>query len=173
MGSSNYREAKLSLALIGCAFGVRIELTTAPAVTFWKFNFQLQNTTLTDETKDKSVSGMPGTRGAVPVPLKAGGRDLTKDILEALEAKESFMTNIEFPNVSQQEIKAALDRLRSRSMIDYETLDSEQVLLTKEGREIAEEGSHEYKVWDVVKSKGKIAIKDLPVRKFHMWNEVR
>ncbi|KAF2093529.1 hypothetical protein NA57DRAFT_68998 [Rhizodiscina lignyota] len=105
---------------------------------------------------------MPGTRGPVPVPLKANGRDLTQEILDSLAEKDSFKTNEEFPDVPQQEIKAALDRLGSRSMIQYDTLDSEQILLTQEGRMIAEEGSHEYKVWEVVKSKGKIAIKDLP-----------
>lgn len=106
---------------------------------------------------------MPGTRGAVPVPLKDGGRDLTQAVLDALSQREDFTTSEEFPELSQQEIKAALDRLGSRSMIQYDTLDSEQVLLTPEGKMIAEAGSHEYKVWEMVKSKGRVAIKELPV----------
>lgn len=34
--------------------------------------------------------------------------------------------------------------------------------MTKEGQSIAQEGSHEYKVWDAVRQKGKISIKELP-----------
>ena len=88
---------------------------------------------------------------------------MTQEILTELAEKDGFVSNKAFPDVSQQEIKAALDRLASRSMLHYETLDSEQIVLTNEGRQIAEQGSHEYKVWEVVKRRGKIAIKELPV----------
>lgn len=108
---------------------------------------------------------MPGTRGPVPVPQKES-RDLTQTVLDLLSQKDTFKTSEEFPDVSQREIKAALDRLGSRSMIEYDTLDSEKLLLTAEGKTIVDEGSHEYKVWDAVKSKGKVAIKELPVRSF-------
>lgn len=108
---------------------------------------------------------MPGTRGAVPVPLKAQGHDLTQEVLDALAEKDKFKSNEQFPDVSQAEIKAALDRLRSRQMVDYDTQEQEKASLTEEGRTIAEEGSHEYKVWEAVKSQGKIAIKELPVIK--------
>ncbi|MBE7179747.1 MAG: hypothetical protein INR71_00810 [Terriglobus roseus] len=106
---------------------------------------------------------MPGVRGAVPVPLHSQGRDLTQEVLDALAEKDEFTTDVQFPDVTQIEIKAALDRLRSRFMVDYDTRDQETVVLTPEGEMIANEGSHEYKVWEAVKSKGKIAIKELPV----------
>jgi len=106
---------------------------------------------------------MPGTRGPVPVPLQAGGRDLTQQILDLLDEKEPLQTNVDFPDTPQSEIKAALDRLASRSMLTYETNDTEQVLLTGEGQTICDEGSHEYKVWDAVQQKGQLPLKELPV----------
>lgn len=86
--------------------------------------------------------------------------DLTADILRKVE-KQEVRTDEAFPTVPQGEIKAALDRLGSRSMIEYDTNDSENVILTEEGQQIADEGSHEWKVWEAVKSKGRIPVKDL------------
>jgi len=117
---------------------------------------RLRYKTVTDQA-------MPGTRGPVPVPLVEGGRDLTQQVLDVLENTEPLHTNIEFPDVSQRDIKAALDRLASRSMLTYDTQEAEQVLLTTEGQTICDEGSHEYKVWDVVQQKGKVPLKELPV----------
>ena len=94
-------------------------------------------------------------------PCANGTADLTTRILQALEHDEPIRTADAFPNVSQGEIKAALDRLASRSMVEYETNDAEQVVLTEEGQQICDEGSHEWKVWEAVKSKGRLPIKDL------------
>ncbi|KAI9705251.1 MAG: Phenylalanyl-tRNA synthetase, beta subunit, cytoplasmic [Bogoriella megaspora] len=108
---------------------------------------------------------MPGARGPVPVPLTTNSsqpRDLTKEILTKLETKPKLETSQDFQDVSQAEIKAALDRLASRQMIEYQASDSEKVVLTAEGQTICEQGSHEYKVWDAVKRKRSIKIKDLP-----------
>ena len=105
---------------------------------------------------------MPGTRGPVPVPMQANGsRDLTRDILSTLDTQPEIDTSKELGDISQAEIKAALDRLASRGMVQYETNDTEQVVLTEEGQQICDEGSHEWKVWEAVKSKGRISIKDL------------
>lgn len=112
---------------------------------------------------------MPGQRGPVPVPLNNGSRDLTLDILETLEHTDPIQSSTTFPDVPQAEIKAALDRLKSRLMVQYDTADSEVVVLTTEGKQIADEGSHEYKVWKVVKDSGKVSLKELPVRDYsHM-----
>lgn len=97
------------------------------------------------------------------MPLQAGGRDLTLEILEALDSNPTFATSAQFPQISQNEVKAALDRLASRLMVTYETKDTEQVLLTPEAQGICDEGSHEYKVWDAVRKNGKIEIKELAV----------
>lgn len=108
------------------------------------------------------TDSMPGQRGPVPVPLQANGgqRDLTADILTAVDEQPKVQTGEAFPDVSQAEIKAALDRLASRSMVEYDTNDREEVVLTSEGQQIADEGSHEYKVWDAVKKAGKLSLKD-------------
>jgi len=109
------------------------------------------------------IAIMPGTRGPVPVPLRDDKRDITQDMLNLLDEKSTIHTSEDFPQIPQPEIKAALDRLKSRSMIQYETADSEQVLLTGEAKTICDEGSHEYKVWDAVRQNGKLSIKELPV----------
>ena len=107
---------------------------------------------------------MVGTRGPVPVPLRDGDRDVTQQILDMLDEKPELNSSSDFPQLPQAEIKAALDRLASRSMIEYKTEDKEEVVLTKEGQTICDEGSHEFKVWSAVSSKGKIPVKELAVR---------
>lgn len=103
---------------------------------------------------------MPGQRGPVPVPVQANGGDLTLQILETLESQDPLQTQDAFPTSTQIEIKAALDRLASRHMVVYETKDTEQAILTDEGQQIADEGSHEYKVWDAVKSNRRLSLKN-------------
>lgn len=99
----------------------------------------------------------------MPVPVQNGNRDLTLQILEAVENDGTINTAEAFPQTSQSEVKAALDRLASRSMIQYETHDTEEVVLTAEGQQIVDEGSHEYKVWDAVRKAGKLSLKDQTV----------
>lgn len=106
---------------------------------------------------------MPDQRGPVPVPLHDGVRDVTKEILAHLDTKSELETSKEFPQIPQNEIKAALDRLASRAMVEYKPIDTEIVLLTPEGQSICDEGSHEWKVWDAIKRQGKIEMKDLIV----------
>jgi phenylalanyl-tRNA synthetase alpha chain len=101
---------------------------------------------------------MPGARGPVPV-----NRDLPSEILTLLAEKDGFATEDAFPNIPRPEVKAAVDRLASRDMVEYDTKEKEVVLLTEESERICDEGSHEYKVWDAVRRKGKISIKELPV----------
>ncbi|KAK5128659.1 hypothetical protein LTR08_003931 [Meristemomyces frigidus] len=103
---------------------------------------------------------MPGTRGPVPVPVQNGDGDLTLQILQAVNEHDIVKSADTFPNTSQTVIKAALDRLASRSMIEYDTKDSEEVRLTDEGQQIVAEGSHEYKVWDAVRQAGRLSLKD-------------
>jgi phenylalanyl-tRNA synthetase alpha chain len=97
-------------------------------------------------------------RGPVPIT-----RDLPREILTYLSSHNSLTTSHVFPTATQTEIKSAIDRLYSREMVEYDTKETEVVLLTPESERICEEGSPEYKVWDVVRRKGKIAIKELPV----------
>lgn len=99
----------------------------------------------------------------MPVPLRHGTRDLTRELLDQLESNPELETSSAFPAIPQNEIKAALDRLASRQMVDYKSLDSELILLTPEGQMICDEGSHEWRVWNAVKSNGKLEMKDLEV----------
>ncbi|KAF2469017.1 uncharacterized protein BDR25DRAFT_264160 [Lindgomyces ingoldianus] len=101
-------------------------------------------------------------RGPVPVPLEAQNRNLTQEVLDALDIKSPLQTSEDFPSIPQPEIKAALDRLASRSMVQYDTHETDQVILTKESETIVADGSHEFKVWDAVRQAGKIPIKELP-----------
>lgn len=99
------------------------------------------------------------------MPVQANGidsnkQDLTLDILAHLEHNDPFASDVAYPQVPQAQIKAALDRLGSRSMIEYDTNDTEHVVLTSEGQQIVDEGSHEYKVWAAVKQAGRLAPKD-------------
>jgi len=100
----------------------------------------------------------------VPLQANGGTTDLTITVLETLEFQDPLPTQDAFPDFSQAEIKAALDRLASRSMVAYDTHDKEEVILTGEGQQICDEGSHEYKVWHAVRQAGKLSPKDPAVR---------
>jgi len=104
----------------------------------------------------------PGTRGPVPVPVESQNRNVVQDVLDLLDTTSPIQTSDEFPSIPQKDIKAALDRLASRSMVTYETKDSEEAQLTAEAESIVANGSHEFKVWAAVKEAGKIPIKELP-----------
>ncbi|OJJ46994.1 hypothetical protein ASPZODRAFT_131911 [Penicilliopsis zonata CBS 506.65] len=90
--------------------------------------------------------------------------DMTTPILDALSASEAAILSSEaFPSTPSLSIKSALDRLASRSMVEYETIDKEVVVLTDEGEEIATNGSHEAKVFEaVVAALDGLKIGDLP-----------
>jgi phenylalanyl-tRNA synthetase alpha chain len=91
--------------------------------------------------------------------------DLTSQVLGALSESESFLTAVQYPSVPSSVVKSSLDRLASRDMIVYETIDREEAVLTEEGKGIAAEGSHEAKVFEAVrKAVEGLKIADLPVR---------
>lgn len=90
--------------------------------------------------------------------------DLTASVLDALSsANQPLLSTDAFPSTPSLSIKAALDSLASRSMVEYETIDKEKVVLTEEGESIAANGSHEAKVFDaVVAALDGLKIGDLP-----------
>ncbi|KAF7713300.1 Phenylalanine--tRNA ligase, alpha subunit [Penicillium ucsense] len=90
--------------------------------------------------------------------------DLTKPVLDALSASdEPILSTDAFPSHPSSNVKSALDRLGSRQMIEYETLEKEVYVLTPEGDEIAANGSHEAKVFAaVVAAMDGLKISDLP-----------
>lgn len=78
--------------------------------------------------------------------------DLAGQILEALSAEENILSSDVFPTVPPTTVKGALDRLNSRGMVVYGTVEREEAILTEEGKGIAVEGSHEAKVFEAVRN---------------------
>lgn len=89
---------------------------------------------------------------------------MTAPILDALAASDGAILSTEaFPSTPSLTIKSALDRLGSRSMVEYETIEREIVTLSEEGESIAANGSHEAKVFEaVVAALDGLKITDLP-----------
>lgn len=77
--------------------------------------------------------------------------DLTTRVLHALSQKEPILSTEAFPESAFTDLKAALDRLASRSMVVYEPIDREEAVLEPEGLQIAEQGSHEARVFEALR----------------------
>jgi phenylalanyl-tRNA synthetase alpha chain len=77
--------------------------------------------------------------------------DLTSEILQALSQNDPILSSEAFPSQKSADVKSALDRLGSRSMITYETNDREESVLEPEGQEIAANGSHEARVFEALR----------------------
>lgn len=78
--------------------------------------------------------------------------DLATQILHALDDKSPLLSSEAFPTTPFAEIKGALDRLASREMVRYETIDREEALLEPEGEQIAANGSHEARVFEALRT---------------------
>ena len=109
---------------------------------------------------------MTGTRSLVVPVRPAGDRDLAQEILTLLATHPSLATAEVFPQVPEREVKAAIDKLASRSMIAFDTHEKDSVFLTDEAAAICETGSHEYRVWEAVKRRGRLPIREVPVRTY-------
>ena len=92
--------------------------------------------------------------------------DLTSRVLDLLsESNGPLLTADAFPTTPFATVKSALDRLGSREMVVYKTIEREEAVLTEEARGIAANGSHEAKVFEAVrKAVEGLKIGDLPVR---------
>lgn len=92
--------------------------------------------------------------------------ELTSRILTILsDVERPIISGDEYPTIPSTTVKSALDRLASRDMVVYKTVDREEAILTAEAEAIAAEGSHEAKVYEAVrKSIEGLKIADLPVR---------
>ncbi|KAI1419419.1 phenylalanyl-tRNA synthetase alpha chain [Xylaria sp. FL1777] len=95
-------------------------------------------------------------------PLAEGG-DLTSRILDALDQTEPPLLSTEtFPACNSTDLKAALDRLASRHMVEYETIQRDEVHLEAEGESIAIHGSHEARVFGALRAAdGGLTIQEL------------
>lgn len=79
-----------------------------------------------------------------------GPSDLTSDVLEKLSHNDGILSSEAFPKHSSTTIKASLDRLGSRLMVTYETIDREEAVLEPEAQEIESKGSHEARVFEAL-----------------------
>ncbi|KAM0280719.1 hypothetical protein ACHAQH_003889 [Verticillium albo-atrum] len=77
--------------------------------------------------------------------------DLATRILLALSQKDPILSAESFPESPFADIKAALDRLASRSMVSYETIEREEATLEPEGQQFVEHGSHEARVFEALR----------------------
>lgn len=77
--------------------------------------------------------------------------DLAIEILQALSsANGPILSSHKFPQSSSAELKSALDRLVSRSMILYDTIEKEEAILEEEAKIIEANGSHEARVFEAL-----------------------
>lgn len=77
--------------------------------------------------------------------------DLTSQILHALDKQDPILSTASFPLQKSTDVKSALDRLASRHMVTYETIDREEAVLESEGQDIVANGSHEARVFGALK----------------------
>jgi len=77
--------------------------------------------------------------------------DLTSEVLQALSKSDPVSSTDAFPGVPFESIKAALDRLASRSMVVYEQVEREEAFLEPEAETIVNHGSHEARVFEAVR----------------------
>lgn len=77
--------------------------------------------------------------------------DLTSLVLQALDKQDNILSSEAFPSQKSTDVKGALDRLASRSMVTYQTIDKEEAVLEPEGEDIIANGSHEARVFDALK----------------------
>lgn len=91
--------------------------------------------------------------------------ELTSQVLEALSQSNGPLLSADaFLSIPSTTVKSALDRLSSREMVIYKTIDREEAILTPEAEGIASEGSHEAKVFEAVRQSVEgLKIVDLPV----------
>ncbi|KAI1344527.1 phenylalanyl-tRNA synthetase alpha chain [Xylariaceae sp. FL0016] len=78
--------------------------------------------------------------------------DLTSDILQSLDKNSPLLSSEAFPAASFVDLKATLDRLGSREMVRYDTIEKEEVLLEPEAETIAAKGSHEARVFEALRT---------------------
>lgn len=77
--------------------------------------------------------------------------DLPSEILQLLSKTDPILSSVAFSSQKSADVKSALDRLASRSMIKYETIDREEAILEDEGVEIEANGSHEARVFEALR----------------------
>ena len=88
---------------------------------------------------------------AMTTSSAAPSGDLTHQVLQTLSKQSPLLTAEVFPNATFEDIKAAITRLANRSMVNFQTIEREEVLLEPEAEKIAAHGSHEARVFEAVR----------------------
>lgn len=89
--------------------------------------------------------------------------DLTAQVLSALnDADGPLLTAQAFPKSDFNTIKSAVDKLRSREYLEAKQVDRIELVPTAEGATFVQHGSPEARVYNAVKEKGKVSVKELP-----------
>lgn len=81
----------------------------------------------------------------------ANSGELALEILQALSKSSPIQTQDAFPQSTFNELKAALDRLASRSMVTYEQIEKDEPRLEAEAEQIVANGSHEARVFEALR----------------------
>lgn len=89
----------------------------------------------------------------------------TDQVLAALAESDGPLLSTEaYPQATSAAVKSILDRLASREMVTYETIDKEIFVLSEEAKGIVANGSHEARVFEAVRQAiNGLKISDLPV----------
>ena len=100
-------------------------------------------------TKNPTSSGQDGAEG-----------DLAVQILKTLDATPTLplLSGTAFPASSFAELKAALDKLASREMVRFDTIEKEVAALEAEGDFIVANGSHEARVFKALQAAGEAGL---------------
>lgn len=110
-----------------------------------------------DDSRDATrITNISHVSKSVQLPNMASTQndyqgDLPSEILRVLSEKDPILSSEAFPSIKSSDVKSALDRLGSRSMITYDTIDREEAILEPEALEIAANGSHEARVFEALR----------------------
>lgn len=89
--------------------------------------------------------------------------DLTPQVLRAIDnaGDEAILTSSFLPDADFVSVKSAVDKLRSREFILASQVDRIELVPTAEGATFVQHGSPEARVYNVVKEKGKVSLKEI------------
>lgn len=99
---------------------------------------------------------LPSPSSTIPPPTPAvdemaSSGDFPSEILLALSRSDPVLSQETFPNATFAEVKAALDKLASRSMVTYQTIEKDEAALEPEAEGIVANGSHEARVFEALR----------------------
>ena len=75
-------------------------------------------------------------------------------VLSELDSKGTIEDTLSLTNVDQQQVLGVLNSLSSKEVVGFECLTRERLVLTEEGNQIADHGSHEVRVFHAIPLEG-------------------